>query len=160
VRSELSQHQDFSKSPKYAQFKAIIQDLVVPSTEPFVRHAYLEDFTTNPQALGKGAPFTGSAIYVGTDEAWVHAWPLWTHIVRYIDGCLGCTGGKLIESVDGFDNNYIVYVGWETIKKHDDYHHTKHFAQNGIVLRKGNKGYREYGHVRFDGSREGVKGKL
>jgi hypothetical protein len=163
VRDLLSQHQDFLKSSRYTQFKTILRTLIVPSTEPFVRHAYLRDFTPNPQALAKGAPFTGTAIYVGTDAAWHEgAWPLWTHIVREVDGWLGCTGGEVVEPVDGYDNCFLVYVGWETVEKHDAYHHTKHFAKNGIVLTKGNQGYREYGHVRFEGAtREGAgKGKL
>jgi hypothetical protein len=80
----------------------------------------MQEFTPDCQALGKGAPFTGSAIYVSTDAAWHEgAWPLWTHIVRYVDGCLGCAGGKVIESVDGHENSYIVYVGWESIEKHE-----------------------------------------
>lgn len=115
----------------------------------------MKEFTPNCQALGKGAPFTGSAIYVSTDAAWHDgAWPLWTHIVRYVDGCLGCAGGAVVEQVDGHANSFIVYVGWETIEKHEDYHHTNHFAKHKIILGKGNKGYREYGHVRFEGSRE------
>jgi hypothetical protein len=80
----------------------------------------MHEFTPDCQALGKGAPFTGSAIYVSTDAAWHEgAWPLWTHIVRYVDGCLGCAGGKVIESVDGHEDSYIVYVGWESIEKHE-----------------------------------------
>jgi hypothetical protein len=39
--------------------------------------------------------------------------------VRYVDGCLGCAGGKVIEPVDGHENSYIVYVGWESIEKHE-----------------------------------------
>lgn len=126
-----------------------------PSIAPFTRHAYIEEFTPNSQALGKGAPFCGTAVYLDTDEAWhVGAWPLWTHIVRHVDGCLGVTGGKVVESVDGHHNCYVVYVGWESIEKHDAYHHAKHFANRRVVLALGNKGWQEYGHVKFDAARE------
>ena len=123
----------------------------------------MKEFTPNCQALGKGAPFTGSAIYVSTDDTWHEgAWPLWTHIVRHVDGCLGCAGGKVVEAVDGHENSYIVYVGWETIEKHEAYHHTEHFAKRRMVLGLGNKGYREYGHIIFQGGREkdGTTSKL
>ena len=121
----------------------------------------MQEFTPNCQALAKGAPFTGSAIYVGTDAAWHEgAWPLWTHLVRYIDGCLGCAGGKLVEPVDGFENSYIVYVGWETIEKHEHVHTLKWFENRKVILALGNKGYREYGHVKFEGSREAGVAKL
>lgn len=108
---------------------------------------------------------TGTAVYVSTDSAWhAGAWPLWTHIVPHVDGCLGCTGGAVEEAVDGHAGCYLVYVGWQTIAQHDAYHHTPEFARDGIILTKGNKGWREYGHVRFEGSREGKgqgpKGKL
>lgn len=48
---------------------------------------------------------------------------------------------------------YIVYVGWESVEKHEAYHHTKHFAEHRVVLRCGNAGFAEYGHVVFDGER-------
>src|SRR5690348_17672071 len=80
VRDQISQHQDFLNSPRYAKFQDILKDLIDPSTSPFVRHAYMKEWTPNCQALAKGAPFTGSAIYVSTDAAWHEgAWPLWTH---------------------------------------------------------------------------------
>lgn len=161
VRDQLSQHQDFLNSPRYLKFQEVLQQLIDPSTALLVRHAFLQEFTPNCQALGKGAPFTGSAIYVSTDAAWHEgAWPLWTHIVRYVDGCLGCAGGKVVESVDGHENSYIVYVGWESIEKHEAYHHTDHFAKRRVVLGLGNAGYREYGHIQFEGSREPVAWRL
>lgn len=133
----------------------ILSSLIVPSSKSFTRHAYIEEFTPNNKALGKGAPVSGTAVYLSTDEAWHSgAWPLWTHIVRHVDGCLGVTGGRLVESVDGKHNCYVVYVGWESIEKHDKYHHTKHFANRGIVLALGHEGWKEYGHVQFHGARE------
>ncbi|KAM0814666.1 putative ABM domain-containing protein [Seiridium cardinale] len=156
VRDTLAQHKDFLFSAQYNSFKSLLQPLITSSSTTWlVRHAHLRDFTPEPQALAKGAPATGTAIYVSTSAAWHDgAWPLWTHIVRHIDGCLGCTGGVLEESVDGHENCYIVYVGWESVEKHDAYHHTEHFARNRIVLSKGNKGRREYGHIKFEGSKE------
>ena len=61
----------------------------------------MKEFTPGCKALGKSAPFTGSAIYLEPNAAWHEgAWPLWTHIVRYIDGCMGCAGGQILESVE------------------------------------------------------------
>ena len=64
----------------------------------------------------------------------------------------------MIEEVDGCKDCYLVYVGWESIEAHEAYHHTEHFAKRRVVLGLGNGGYREYGHVCFDGWRE-RKGK-
>jgi len=126
VRDQLSQHLDFLNSVQYSSFQSIIQRLASQSRSPMVRHAFMREFTPDCQALGKGAPFTGSAIYLGTDEAWNEgAWPLWTHIVRHMDGCLGCAGGRVVEPVDGHENTYLVYVGWGSIEKHEAYHHTE-----------------------------------
>ncbi|KAF7520291.1 hypothetical protein G7054_g12813 [Neopestalotiopsis clavispora] len=176
VRDTLAQHKAFLSSADYTKFKTLLQPLISSSTTSssplsndwLVRHAHIRDFTPNPQALARGAPVTGTAVYVSTTAAWHEgAWPLWTHVVRHVDGCLGCTGGVVEEAVDGRDGCYIVYVGWESIGHHDSYHHTEHFAKNRIILSKGNEGWREYGHVRFEGSREGSgslqsreKGKL
>ncbi|KAK6213997.1 hypothetical protein LQW54_004771 [Pestalotiopsis sp. IQ-011] len=125
----------------YTKFKTFLQPLVsqASSSEPasfLVRHAHIRDFTPNPQAPAKGAPVTGTAVYVSTTAAWHDgAWPLWTHVVRHVDGCLGCTGGVVEEDVDGRGGCYVVYVGWESIAKHDAYHHTEHFVKNRIILR-------------------------
>ena len=52
--------------------------------------------------------------------------------MRYVDGCRGIAGGRVEEPVEGDENvnSYLVYVGWETVKKHDDYHHTAHFRKH------------------------------
>lgn len=137
----------------------LLGSIVEPSSTSFTRHAYIEEFTPDNKTLGKGAPFSGTAVYLDTDEAWhAGAWPLWTHIVRHIDGCLGVTGGRVLESVDGHHSCYIVYVGWESIEKHDAYHHTKHFANRNVILALGHRGWKEYGHVQFQGTRE-AKGR-
>jgi hypothetical protein len=87
---------------------------------------------------------------------------------------MGCAGGPLLEGVEllaepvlvgeemkaakgkgsgGRWEGYIVYVGWETVEKHEAYHHTKHFKEHAVVLRCGNAGFAEYGHVVFEGER-------
>lgn len=42
VRDHLSKHQDFQKDPEYPRLQSIFKTLVVPSTAPFTRHAYLQ----------------------------------------------------------------------------------------------------------------------
>lgn len=137
-----------------------------------MRHARLQSWSPDEKSLARGAPFTGTAIYLNTNDAWDEgAWPLWTHVVRHIDGCLGGAGGPLLEPVETvpgplgssldkseerqtFQRCKIVYVGWETTEKHHDYHHTSHFAEHSVILRCGNEGFAEYGHIVFEGSRE------
>lgn len=55
---------------------------------------------------------------------------------------------------------YIVYVGWETVEKHEAYHHTKHFKEHAVVLRCGNAGFAEYGHIVFEGERFASSSRL
>ena len=160
------------------KFTALLQLLSTSgSKSPIqaIRYARLTDLTPKSQALGRGAPFTGTAIYLKPTAAWNEgAWPLWTHIVRHIDGCLGCSGGPLSAPVELLEgpvlaenrykqsevkkgekwDGYLVYVGWESVEKHEAYHHTKHFAEHRVVLRCGNEGFAEYGHVVFEGRRE------
>lgn len=130
-----------------------------------VRHAYLGTQVTLPHSpLGSkpmlGYPI-GTAIYTGATDAWYEgAWPLWTHVVRHVDGCRGIAGGRVVEPVGGLADGYLVYVAWETVKHHDDYHHTKHFEKHRIILQLGHKGYAEYGHVVFKGVREAPKANL
>lgn len=131
-------------------------------------------FTSTP-TTAFDAPVTGTAVYVDTTSAWHEgSWPCWTHIVRHIKGNSGIVGGRLLEDVDAqdtkafagmssaidpgagrtkFENCYLVYVGWDSIKDHNDYHHTQHFKDHGVVLRIGNSGWREYGHIKFEGWR-------
>ena len=105
--------------------------------------------------------------------------------MRHIDGCMGCAGGPLLESVELLGEpvlvgegatdemraevkkgkgrkweGYIVYVGWETVEKHEAYHHTKHFKEHAVVLRCGNAGFAEYGHVVFEGERVASSSRL
>ncbi|KAI1812612.1 hypothetical protein GGS20DRAFT_525578 [Poronia punctata] len=171
VRKTLQQHQDFLQSSTYTNQLLPIFNILITQSPPSpsssnisIRHASLREFTPNCKALGRapGMP-VGTAIYLSTTSTWDEgAWPLWTHVVRHVDGCEGVSGGKLLEEVEGHERNYLVYVAWESVKKHDDYHHTKHFANRRVILALGNKGWTEYGHVVFQGGREreGEKGML
>ena len=172
VRQSLQQHRRFLKSDSYQKFLAIVVKITGLNQQPVVRHAQMKSWTSNDQSLARGAPFVGTAIYLNTTDGWDEgAWPLWTHIVRYVDGCLGCAGGPLLGSVETcpgplnrllegkkptktFNRAYIVYVGWETPEKHEAYHHTEHFAKHCVILSCVNDGYAEYGHIVFEGSRE------
>lgn len=49
----------------------------------------------------------------------------------------------------GVDNGYVVYVGWQSVRHHEDYHRSDHFRAHRIVLRLGCRGWVEYGHVVF-----------
>jgi hypothetical protein len=161
VCDTLTQSREFLESASYLEgFLPIAKSL--KSSDVQVRHAYLtHQVLDNP--FGKnllGYPI-GTAIYQGADDAWYEgAWPLWTHVVRHIDGCKGIGGGKVVEPVGGLKNGYLVYVGWESVKKHDDYHHTQHFRKHFIILNIGHKGYTEYGHIVFQGLREKESGRL
>lgn len=130
-----------------------------PGEAPQIRHT-----TLHHQALGDpfGPPLLGypigTAIYTGTDVAWRYSWPLWTHIVRHVDGCRGIAGGKVLEPVDGLEDGYVVYVAWQTVKHHDDYHHAEHFRRHRVVLELGTRGWVEYGHVVFVEARDGEAG--
>lgn len=55
---------------------------------------------------------------------------------------------------------YLVYVGWETTEKHEAVHHTKFFKEHAVVLRCGNAGFAEYGHICFEGERVGSQSRL
>ncbi|KAH7035867.1 uncharacterized protein B0I36DRAFT_382491 [Microdochium trichocladiopsis] len=190
VRDTIDAHQTFLSSPSFQQdlINKIRRLTVLPSpsstsSSPHpkdndhqhhhrpptsqlplsIRHVYLHPFT-QPSPLGSrptlGLP-VGTAIYTGATETWyAGAWPLWTHIVRHVDGCVGIAGGRVAERVAGLGDGFMVFVAWESVAKHDAYHGTGHFAKYGVVLGHGHKGYVEYGHVVFRGAREGVRGKL
>lgn len=149
-----------------------VRPLLKDSSKPVVRHVSpMTTFTAMP-TTAFDAPVTGTAFYIRITEAWHEgSWPCWTHIVRHVAGNSGISGGPLIETITNTDvleggvgglkggQNvdlgpcYLVYVGWESIKAHDDYHHTKHFMNHRVVLGIGNKGWREYGHIKFEGRR-------
>ena len=76
--------------------------------------------------------------------------------------CFAGISAQNPESNQTYENVFIVYVGWESIKDHNNYHHTKHFQDHGIVLRIGNEGWREYGHIKFEGwvEKESARSRL
>ena len=80
--------------------------------------------------------------------------------MRHVAGNMGIVGGNVLEEVDGKKDCYLVYVGWESVEAHDAYHHTEHFAKRRVVLGLGNKGYREYAHIKFEGEREKANARL
>lgn len=184
IRKSLEDHKKWASSEGYGAFLKSLSALLDGSfAQPVVRHVIpMTTFTSSPTTPFR-APVTGTAIYLRTTSAWHEgAWPCWTHVVRHVPGCTGIAGGKLLEpfnastsatlagassskyaaagSASGqeIDDCYLVFVGWESIKAHSDYHHTKHFRDHGIILTIGQEGWREYGHVKFEGWR-GVEGR-
>ena len=180
IRSSLSQHQSHLASATHRTFLEHISGFIDQSIHLTIRHVIPMTIYTSSPTTPFHAPVTGTAIYIRTTTAWHEgAWPCWTHIVRHVKGCTGIAGGKLLEPFDAevsaglagasaptpskaddtrsalnpIGDCYLVYVGWETIKAHNDYHHTKHFRDHSVVLSIGNEGWREYGHVRFEGWR-------
>ncbi|KAL2822868.1 hypothetical protein BJX63DRAFT_644 [Aspergillus granulosus] len=159
VRDHLNQHYTFLSSPQWTSLTTLLEPLYPPGSQQTesratVLHTLLSHFTHNPRTIS-GAPVTGTAIYLTTSRAgWEKTWALWTTIVPNVKGCLGCTGGWVVEPVDGHDGCYVVYVGWASIEDHDAYHHTRDFGRKRVVLALHNVGWRGYGHVRFLGERE------
>ncbi|KAK8121617.1 hypothetical protein PG984_010287 [Apiospora sp. TS-2023a] len=102
----------------------------------------------------------------GDDGHWVEGeWLLWADAMRRVEGCKTIAGGRLIKksvraaplkSSDGNGGSagYLIYVGWETLKHDDEYHGTPHFKEQVMVLSSGGKGFKEYGHVVFQGFKE------
>ena len=162
MRDSLHQHFTFLKSPEWEEFgRSLAPILTNDFKSSTVRHAMISEQSPNAQSLGKGAPVTGTAIYLATDaRAWEAAWTLWSTIVPTVPGCMGVAGGWMIEPVDGHEECYIVWVGWENTEVHDAYHHTKDFRKRGIILSQANSGYREYGHVAFRDSRSKIGAAL
>jgi hypothetical protein len=139
VRISQQSHKSFASSSSHDHFRALLQPLGSPgSAIPIkaTRYVNMRDFTPNSKALGQGAPFTGTAIYLSPTAGWHEgAWPLWTHIVRYVDGCMGCSGGEILGPVELLEDpvlvgevevkgkegkgrkweGFLVYVGWESV---------------------------------------------
>jgi hypothetical protein len=154
VRSSLHQHYALLAAPQWQEITRTLISLGISDASSLtVRHAMISRFSPNPKSVGNGAPVTGTAIYLASDPAaWEKTWALWTGIVANVPGCMGVTGGWMVEPVDGY-SPFVVYVGWESLKVHDAYHHTKHFRRRAVILGENNHGYREYGHVALGNSR-------
>ncbi|KAK8064396.1 hypothetical protein PG994_007034 [Apiospora phragmitis] len=99
------------------------------------------------------------------DRTWVEGeWLLWADAMRRVEGCKTIAGGRLIRrsvaaaplrKPDGSGGGgYLIYVGWETLRHDDEYHGTPHFKEQVMVLSAGGKGFKEYGHVVFQGFKE------
>ncbi|KAK7911878.1 hypothetical protein PG985_014359 [Apiospora marii] len=163
VKNTLSQHHSFISSSEYVDDAfPLLKSLVVPGSAISIRHISLtHQVLANPLSKHMLGYPIGTAIYKSCNAAWHEgAWPLWTHVVRYVSGCLGIAGGQVLEPVDGMGGSYCVYVGWQTVQHHDDYHHTDHFKKHSVILRIGHEGWTEYGHVVFVGVRENQVGRL
>lgn len=168
VRDTLQQHYSLLSSPEWAHLTQQLSNLFTPpsTSSPSaitVRHAQISDFTPYPQGLGKGAPVTGTAIYLAVDDpadGWERVWALWTTLISRVRGCLGCSGGWVVEPVDGHARCYTVWVGWESVEIHDAYHYTKDFWKKRVILGLHNLGWREYGHVAFTEGRSRRVGRL
>ncbi|KAF1814303.1 hypothetical protein P152DRAFT_472078 [Eremomyces bilateralis CBS 781.70] len=151
VRETLEQSQDFLKSPLYQEFKSAIDQLT--NVEPTIRHAFIGEYSPGCESLAKGAPVTGTAIYVDLQDLWDERWDQWTGIVPKVEGFMGIAGGPLVESVAGFKDCYIALVGWKNVEVHDTYHHTADFASKSHILLdpgRSKKKFTEYGHIAFE----------
>ncbi len=100
-------------------------------------------------SLGKGAPVTGTAVYLSTRSAFDANWAKWADIVQEVPGFMGIAGGHIIEPVNGHERSFLALVGWESIDAHEAYHKTNHFRARAGILAEGNVGYDEYGHIAF-----------
>ncbi|PGH18790.1 hypothetical protein AJ79_00203 [Helicocarpus griseus UAMH5409] len=141
VRDTVHQHYSFLASKEWQEVLQLLEPIFHQDPSLCtVRHALISDFTPNPKALGKGAPFTGTAIYLISDtDGWEKAWALWTTIVPNVPGCMGVTGGWMVEPVEG--EEILCTSGG------------KDFRKKGVILQLHNHGFREYGHVAFTNSR-------
>lgn len=103
--------------------------------------------------------------------------------MQSVPGFLGIAGGPVLEAVEedsgrrhsngngngGGDSDsegkgglvwrercFVALVGWENVRVHEEYHHTRHFRERrGILLGPAKGGFVGYGHIAFGGSSEG-----
>ncbi|KAK8063598.1 hypothetical protein PG996_008250 [Apiospora saccharicola] len=156
-------HHSFLSSSEYVdKVFPILASLGVPDSAISTRHVSLtHQVLANPFSKPLLGYPIGTAIYKSCNAAWHEgAWPLWTRVVRHVSVCMNIAGGQVLEPVDGMGGNYCVYVGWQTVKHHDNYHHTDHFKKHSVILRIGHEGWTEYGHLVFMGIRENIKERL
>lgn len=151
VRKSLEHNQTFLNSPQYKEFTDLINNLT--NEDLTIRHAYIAEYNPGCESLGKGAPVTGTAIYLDLADLWDERWDLWTTIVPKVDGFMGIAGGPLVEPVQGYKDCFIALVGWKNVEVHDAYHHTQDFADKRDVLLdpgRSKKKFTEYGHIAFE----------
>ena len=162
MRDSLHLHYTFLASEQWQAICKLVAPICTEAAETFVaRHCMISNFSPNPKSLGKGAAVTGTAIYLTTEpHLWEKTWELWASIVPSVPGCLGVTGGWMVEPVEGHEHCYIVWVGWQNVEVHDAYHHTRDFAKRRQILKEHNRGWREYGHVAFLHSRSRSEANL
>lgn len=162
VRKSLQANKQFLESELYSKtFRGAVDHLV--DTEPTIRHAYIGEYLPGVKSLGKGAPFTGTAIYLDLDgPKWDEAWKRWATIISHVKGYMGIAGGPIVEDVDGYKNCFIALVGWSSIEEHEAYHHTKDFAEKRHILHdagRSKKKFTRYGHIAFENG-ETEEGKV
>lgn len=104
VRQTMAEHHHFEQSSAFTKFDRLAHDLS-PGAELPIRYTYLHDMTPNSRAL-RDAPFTGTALYIGIDShCWDPAWALWSTIVPNWKGCVGVSGGYIIDDLEGHGEN-------------------------------------------------------
>ncbi|KAK8103421.1 uncharacterized protein PG998_010454 [Apiospora kogelbergensis] len=95
------------------------------------------------------------------DDSWIEGeWLLWADAMRRVEGCKTIAGGRLIkarrrggETTHDDGRRWGRWRQW-TLKHDDEYHGSPHFKEQVMVLSSGGKGFKEYGHVVFQGFKE------
>jgi len=150
----MDDHSNFKNSSAGETYEKLFAKLA--TDDPIVRYAAVSEFSSGCKSLGKGAPVTGTAIYLSTTPEWNAAWAKWVSIVQHVPGFMGIAGGPMIGEVDGHKNAFIALVGWENVDVHNAYHHTQHFKDRRRILLDPCDKFSYYGHLAFgDSGREG-----
>jgi len=90
VKDTIQRHLDFIASSAHKEFLALLSKLT--PEKPIIRHANVKEYSPKCRSLGKGAPVTGTAIYLATDENWDAAYEHWSTIVCHVPGFMGIAG--------------------------------------------------------------------
>lgn len=146
TRDTLEQHTAFHESDSGKAFDQLLQTLIEHDSQLKIHHVTLSHITQSALT----APLTGTALYLFTTEVFTDlVWPLWTHIVRHVPGCLGITSGKVLDHESGHDA-FLVYVGWESLEVHSKYWEDPGLDDKRGILDMGNGGRIEFCHVVFE----------
>jgi hypothetical protein len=154
----MEDHLGFKNSSEGAEYEKLVAKIA--NDDPIIRYAAVSEFSPGCKSLGKGAPVTGTAIYLSTTPEWDAAWAKWVDIVQHVPGFLGIAGGPMIGEVDGHKNAFIALVGWENVEVHNAYHHTQHFRERRRILLDPAERFDHYGHIAFGDSDDGELVKL